>query len=64
VTGAVLDLAAELSEHLIEPGALAEWTAGFVAAVEALPRDRGTGPYAEVAKVLQAAKARGELAAG
>lgn len=61
VVSAVLDLAGELAEHLIEPDGLRSWTERFLAAAEAPPRARGRGPYADVAKVLWTARARLEL---
>jgi DNA helicase-2/ATP-dependent DNA helicase PcrA len=62
VISAVLDLAGELAEHLVEPDRLAEWTAEFVRTAAELPRKaRGTGPYADVGKVLNRARARAEL---
>src|SRR5882757_4493637 len=62
VVSAVLDLAGELSEHLVEPDRLAEWTADFIAAAESLPRkDKRPGPYAKVGEVLTKARARAEL---
>ncbi len=65
VTGAVLDLAGQLAEHLRSPDELAEWTARFVARVEALPpapKQRFVGlSSAGVAKVLSVQRAREQL---
>ncbi len=61
VVGWVLDLAGELAEHLGEPARLAQWTTEFAAAIEALPRSRGSGPYAKVATALTMARGRAEL---
>jgi DNA helicase-2/ATP-dependent DNA helicase PcrA len=62
VIAAVLDLAGELAEHLVEPDRLAEWTADFAGRIDELPRKaRGSGPYADVGKVLARARARAEL---
>ncbi len=61
VVGWVLDLAGELAEHLVEPDRLAHWTAEFGAAVAALPRSRGSGPYAKVATALSVALGRADL---
>ncbi|MFC7549448.1 ATP-dependent helicase [Plantactinospora sp. GCM10030261] len=48
VTDAVLALAAELAEHLVEPGDLAAWTGRFFAEVQSRPGR----VYADVRKVL------------
>ncbi|MDG4833209.1 UvrD-helicase domain-containing protein [Solwaraspora sp. WMMD1047] len=48
VTDAVLALAAELAEHLVEPDDLAAWTGRFFAAVQSRPGK----VYADVRKVL------------
>jgi DNA helicase II / ATP-dependent DNA helicase PcrA len=67
VTGWLLDLAGELSEHLVEPDELRRWTAELRAAVLAKPRRSATGrgvagePYAEVRKLLDRAAARAAL---
>ena len=65
VTGAVLDLASQLAEHLRSREELAAWTSAFVTGVEALPaapkqRFRGTSS-ADVAKVLAVQRARHQL---
>ncbi|HVX45042.1 MAG TPA: UvrD-helicase domain-containing protein [Mycobacteriales bacterium] len=61
VVSAVLDLAGELAEHLMQPDGLRSWTERFIAQIETPPRQRGSGPYAEVAKVLDKARGRLEL---
>ena len=62
VIGYVLDLAAELAEHLVAAPDLAAWTARFVERAEGLP----PGPHyprpgAKVREILDAAQARCEL---
>lgn len=59
----VLDLAAQLAEHLVTAEELREWTDRFTQQVEGLPRNGRTPgkPYAEVRKILRAALARREL---
>ncbi len=58
----VLSLAAELGEQLTEPAELADWTADFIAGIEAYPRKgKNPQPFADVKKVLEFARERAQL---
>ena len=58
VTKAVLDLAAEMSEHLVEPDDLSAWTGRFSAELTGLP---GKQIYAPVRALLATQRARLQL---
>lgn len=65
VTGAVLDLAGQLAEHLRQPAELSDWTTKFIGHIESIPRAKGQRSrgdlYARVADILQCQRARLQL---
>lgn len=63
VVRAVLTLAGECAEHLVEPHEVDEWLAARIAAVEALPYSdaKQQGQYADVRKLLTDLRARRQI---
>ncbi len=61
ITEAVLDLAGELAEHLVEPAQVREFVADWVQHVEALPAGSSRGIPAAVRDVLTSVRLRGLL---
>jgi DNA helicase-2/ATP-dependent DNA helicase PcrA len=62
VVAAVVALASELAEHLVEPEDVERHADELCAAIEALPRtERGTGPYLGVKELLGRQRARRQL---